>query len=330
MRAPDFWQGRSWGERRIRDALTPLGWLYSAAVALKSARTTPHHTDIPVICVGNLTAGGTGKTPVSIAIAKMLHDRGHHPFFVTRGYGGKLVGPSRVMTEHTAADVGDEPLLLAETAPTIVARMRSAGADLAGALGAGVIVMDDGHQHFSLAKDLSLVVIDTAQQFGNGRVLPAGPLRERIKQGLRRADAVILVGDAEVNVPHLLPHFSGPVLRAHIRTVDMPELRGTKVFGFAGIGLPEKFFHSLVGAGAILTGTQCFADHHSYSAAEIATLKKAARERDAQLITTAKDYVRLTPDQRDGILVLPVEAQFDDPASVNRLIDRLWPKQKVS
>ncbi|MGB8602067.1 MAG: tetraacyldisaccharide 4'-kinase [Rhizomicrobium sp.] len=330
MHAPDFWRRRNWRERRIGDALTPLGWLYSAAVALKAARTKVHHASVPVICVGNLTAGGTGKTPVSIAIARMLGAHGHNPFFVTRGYGGKLTGPLRVMAEHRAADVGDEPLLLADTAPTIVARVRAAGAGLATALGAGVIVMDDGHQHFSLHKDLSLVVIDTAQQFGNGRVLPAGPLRERVKQGLKRADAVILVGDTDVDLPHLLPHFTGPVLRAHIRASDNPELSGARMFGFAGIGLPEKFFRSLEAAGAILAGAKCFADHHTYSAAEIASLKATARDRGAQLITTAKDYVRLTPDQRDGIRVLPVEAEFDDPASLERLIGGLWPEQKAS
>lgn len=330
MHAPDFWRRRSWRERRIGDALTPLGWLYSAAVALKAARTKAHHASVPVICVGNLTAGGTGKTPVSIALARILSTGGHNPFFVTRGYGGRLAGPLRVMAEHTAADVGDEPLLLAATAPTIVAHTRAAGADLATALGAGAIVMDDGHQHFSLHKDLSLVVIDTAQQFGNGRVLPAGPLRERVTQGLKRADAVILVGETDVDLPHLLPHFSGPVLRAHIRASDSPELDGAKMFGFAGIGLPEKFFHSLEAAGAVLAGAKCFADHHTYSASEIASLKATARERGAQLITTAKDYVRLTPDQRDGIRVLPVEAEFDDPASVERLIGSLWPHQKAS
>lgn len=328
MHAPDCWQRRSWKERRIVDALTPLGWLYSAAVAVKASRTTPTHVPMPVICVGNLTAGGTGKTPISIALARKLAGMGHAPFFLTRGYGGKLAGPLRVMPEHRATDVGDEPLLLAETAPTIVARLRAAGAELACGLGTDCIVMDDGHQHFSLAKDLSLVVVDARQKFGNGRVLPAGPLREGVAQGLRRADAVIVVGDADVSVD--LGGFTGPVLQAHIRPAAMPELNGARVYGFAGIGLPEKFFHALEAAGMVLAGAKKFGDHHVYSPADIAHLKASAEARDAILITTAKDFIRLTPDQREDIRILPVEAIFEDNAQLDALLGGLWPEQKAS
>lgn len=327
MHAPDCWQRRNWKERRIVDALSPLGWLYSAAVAAKYATTTPHRAQVPVICVGNLTAGGTGKTPVSITLARKLAGMGHTPFFLTRGYGGKLTGPLRVMPEHRATDVGDEPLLLAEAAPTIVARVRATGAELACGLGADCIVMDDGHQHFSLAKDISLVVIDTRQKFGNGHVLPAGPLRERVAQGLRRADAVILVGDADGPVD--LGGFTGPVLRAHIRPAAMPELKGAHVYGFAGIGLPEKFFHALEAAGAVLAGAKTFGDHHVYSPAEIAHLRASAEARDAILITTAKDYARMTKDQREGIRVLPVGAVFEDDRQIDALLGGLWPEQKA-
>ena len=168
--------------------------LYGASVVFKARRATPYDPQLPVICVGNLTAGGSGKTPVAIAIAEILRARGHRPFFLTRGYGGSTSGPALASRGHSAAVMGDEALLLARTAPTIVARDRAAGARLAKEKGASVLVMDDGHQNFTLRKTLSLVVVDAASGFGNGFQIPAGPLRESVAQGLARADAVVLVG----------------------------------------------------------------------------------------------------------------------------------------
>src|SRR5262249_8757271 len=231
MRAPDFWNRDDWRAH----ALSPLGWLYGASVAWKASRARAHRPKAAVVCVGNLTAGGSGKTPVAIAIADMLHARGRKPFFLTRGYGGRLHGPILVGDHNAARDVGDEPLLLRRAAPVVVARDRVAGAELALAHGADVIIMDDGHQNFGLVKDLSLVVVDGEAGFGNGYVLPAGPLREPLGQGLSRADAVIIVGDGT-------PRFNGfsrPVLRAHL-VQDGPELPHKRLVAFAGIGRPEK------------------------------------------------------------------------------------------
>jgi len=316
VRAPKFWK------RRTATALllAPLGWLYGASVANKARRANPYRSSARVICVGNLTAGGSGKTPVAMAVAATLAALGKKVFFLTRGYGGSEVGPllmENPRLEKVSADaVGDEAMLLARIAPTIVSRDRAAGAKLAEAKGAEIIVMDDGHQNFSLAKDLSLVVVDATSGFGNGLIIPAGPLRESVAQGLARADAIVVVGDGDPD----LGVYSGPVLRAHL-AAEGTTFRGRRIFAFAGIGRPEKFLETLRDAGAVVTGSQFFADHHPYSAAEIAALRRWAE--DAQLVTTEKDAVRLDTHLAVGIEFLPVRAVFDAPALLTHLLDRL-------
>jgi tetraacyldisaccharide 4'-kinase len=314
MRAPDFWARDDWRAR----ALSPLGWVYGTSVAWKALHAKPRRPKAAVICVGNLTAGGSGKTPVAIAVADMLRARGRTPFFLTRGYGGRLHGPILVDDDNTVRDVGDEPLLLHRAGPVVVARDRSAGAQLAEAHGADVIVMDDGHQNFALTKDLSLVVVDGETGFGNGHVLPAGPLREPVSQGLSRADAVIVVGDGTPG----LEGYSRPVLRAHL-VQDGPELPHRRLVAFAGIGRPEKFFQALEAGGAELAATKRYADHHLYTSSEIARLKSKARSCDALLVTTEKDFVRLTPAEREEIHAVPVRARFDERAEIERLLDSL-------
>jgi tetraacyldisaccharide 4'-kinase len=281
-----------------------------------------------VICVGNLTAGGSGKTPVAIAIAEMLRARGHRPYFITRGYGGSERGPALATRGHTAEAMGDEALLLARTAPTIVARDRASGARLAKNKGASVLVMDDGHQNFALRKNLSLVVVDAETGFGNGRQIPAGPLREPVAQGLSRADAVIVMGSeasedgraakrAQASMPDL-KGYAGPVLRAHL-AADGAAFAGKHVFAFAGIGRPEKFTASLEQSDAHITGSCFFADHHPYGGDEITQLKMLAG--DAMLVTTEKDFVRLSIQQRENIRVLKINAVFDDAAAMDGLLD---------
>jgi tetraacyldisaccharide 4'-kinase len=311
MRAPDFWQQGG----ALATLLSPLGVLHGASVAFKAARARPFDCGLPVVCVGNLTAGGSGKTPVAIAIAGMLRDRGHRPWFLTRGYGGTTRGPAVASRGHSAAVMGDEALLLARTAPTIVARDRAAGARLAREKGASLLVMDDGHQNFALRKSLSLVVVDAETGFGNGRQIPAGPLREPVAQGLARADAVILVGEGGPD----LGHFRGPVLRTRLKA-DGAAFAGRDVFAFAGIGRPEKFVASLEDSGANITGTCFFDDHHPYAEDEIVQLKMVAG--DSALVTTEKDFVRLTTAQREGIRVLKVTAEFDVRAAMEGLLDR--------
>ena len=291
----------------------PLGALYGFSVAWKARNARPYRSTARVVCVGNLTAGGSGKTPVALAIGTRLKAEGHSVFFLTRGYGGGETGPLEVRATHTAADVGDEALLLAKTAPTIVAHDRAAGAALAESKGAQIIVMDDGHQNFALAKDLSLVVVDGETGFGNGLMIPAGPLREGVAQGLARADAVIVMNQGDPD----LAAFKGPVLRARLKA-DSEAFRGHRVFAFAGIGRPEKFLASLAEAGARVTGSQFFADHHAFRVGEIAALKRRAQ--DAELVTTEKDFARLGAADRDGIAVLPVRVLFEDERALGRLL----------
>ena len=296
--------------------LAPVGVLYGASVLFKARFASAYHPGIAVICVGNLTAGGSGKTPVAIAIAEALRARGRKPVFLTRGYGGSERGPALASRAHSAAVMGDEALLLARHGQTIVSRDRAAGARLAREKGADVIVMDDGHQNFSLAKTLSLVVVDAQTGFGNGLQIPAGPLREPIHQGLKRADAVILVGDGNPD----LQEYGGPVLRAQI-VVDGASFAGKPIFAFAGIGRPEKFFLALEQTGAALTAACSFPDHHPYTDDEILELKAAAG--NAQLVTTEKDFVRMTVAQREDVKVLKAAAVFDQPEALTHLLDSL-------
>jgi tetraacyldisaccharide 4'-kinase len=286
-------------------------------VRWRARRATPYAFNGHVICVGNLTAGGTGKTPIAMAIARMTLTRGLKTGFLTRGYGGKVRGPAFVMSEDRAQHVGDEPLLLAAVAPVIVARDRAAGAKLAEENGFDVLIMDDGHQNFALRKDLSLVVVDGETGFGNNRVLPAGPLREPVAQGLARTDAVIIAGEG---MPSALANIDKPILRAKLEMAG-DGVRGQSVIAFAGIGRPEKFFESLRQAGAILVEARPYGDHHAYSQSEIARLKARARAEGALLVTTEKDHVRLTPAEREGILALPLVATFGEDSTLERLLD---------
>ncbi len=269
-----------------------------------------------MICVGNLTVGGQGKTPVVLALLEHLTGQGLRVFALTRGYGGSLPGPVVVdLAQHSAAEVGDEPLLLAAAAPTIVAKDRAAGAQAARAAGAQVIVMDDGFQNPAVRKNLSLIVVDAAVGFGNGRVLPAGPLREPVAAGLARAQALVCIGSDGGALTASLP-VAVPLLTAQLVPEAATGWRGQRVFAFAGIGRPQKFFETLARTGAAIVATRAFADHRPYRAAELAALRRDAAAQGAALVTTAKDFARLPPDQRAGIGVLSVRLRFDDPAAL--------------
>jgi len=290
--------------------LSPASWTYGAVTRWKRTHASPFRAKAKVVCVGNLTSGGTGKTPIAIAVATLLRARRLHTTMLSRGYGGRLGRPTIVdALAHTAADVGDEALLLAAAGRTIVARNRRRGAELADSLSTDVIVMDDGYQNFTLSKDLSILVVDAETGFGNGRVLPAGPLREPVGEGLARADAVVLVGEGWP----ALPGFAGPVFRVRIVPRGGSELSGRRLVAFAGIGRPEKFFATLRTLGAELVASRVFPDHHAFRPREILQLKKKAKNEDAMLITTEKDYARLSQAQRDGIRLLTVRAQFEAP-----------------
>ncbi|MBR9972871.1 tetraacyldisaccharide 4'-kinase [Magnetospirillum sulfuroxidans] len=319
MRAPEFWRHQGWPAR----LLAPLARLYAWGGRRKRQAGGGFRAAMPVICVGNIVAGGAGKTPVCLALAADLRARGHQPHFLTRGYGGTEVGPRLVdPLRHNAERVGDEALLLAAHAPTWVSRCRPDGAIAAAELAAEALIMDDGFQNGSLRHDLALVVVDGGYGFGNGRVIPAGPCREPVAEGLARADAVVLIGDDHAGVAAWIGAL--PVLRA--RLVPGPEaqaLRGAKVLAFAGIGRPEKFFTTLRQCGAEVVAAYPFTDHHAYGRGEVLELLDEAAAQGAIAVTTAKDAVRLPEDLRGRVQVLTVSLQWQDPTAVDHLLERL-------
>jgi tetraacyldisaccharide 4'-kinase len=311
---------------RLLAVLTrPLAPIYASQVAARIRKTTPENVAAAVMCVGNLTMGGTGKTPVTMALMEMLRTRDVNAQGLTRGYGGSVKGPVCVdLFRHTAKDVGDEPLILAQAGPVWVSRDRIAGADAAILHEAAAIVMDDGHQNPQLQKDLSIVVIDAEAGWGNRRVFPAGPLREPVTTGLSRADAVILMLPEAGYQPDYaalgLDEVELPVLTAWLEPQDGPPKE--KLFAFAGIGRPEKFFRAIAAHGATLTGTKAYPDHHDYSRADLRQLRQLAEQHEARLITTEKDFVRIPAAERDGITAWPVRACFSEPARVQALLDQ--------
>jgi tetraacyldisaccharide 4'-kinase len=316
MRAPEFWHEPP---GLTANLLAPVGAAWDIATRLRRAVARPYRAPVPVLCVGNLVAGGSGKTPIVLSLAGMFRASGIAVQIVTRGYDGDLAGPVRVdPARHDATAVGDEALLLAVSAPCWVARDRAAGIAAAAEAGAAIALLDDGFQNPSVAKDLSLVVVDSEYGFGNGRVMPAGPLREPIAPGLGRADAIVLIGDAPA--PQELGSVSRPILRAALEPVNGARFAGARLAAFAGIGRPEKFFAALRRLGANLIATQSFPDHHSFRADEIARLRETAERADARLVTTAKDCVRLPSAWREGIEVLEVEIRWRDAAMLQRLL----------
>lgn len=326
MRSPDFWftdpKRPGWRAR----VLAPLAALAARATGRRLARGAEVRPGCPVICVGNLNLGGTGKTPAVIATVRRLAERGVAAHVLTRGYGGRMEGPVRVdPARHNAADVGDEALLHAAFAPTWVARDRAAGARAAEAAGAPVIVMDDGHQNPAVARDLSLVVVDAAKGFGNGRVAPAGPLREPVRVGLARADAVLSIGSQrdqeqfEARWPLELPHLTG-----HLAPLPTGmDWAGLRVLAFAGIGDPARFFATLDDLGAQRVGSVALDDHQPIGGAMFSRLETQAAKLSAQLVTTEKDAVRLPPDARAKVLVVPVRLELSDWSAFDDMLAKV-------
>ena len=331
MRAPGFWYGQDGEETLKRDlwskVLSPLGRLYAWGGRMRTQRTEAFEAPVPVICVGNLTAGGTGKTPLTMTIAKELIGQGERPVILTRGYGGQEEGPIHVKKgEHTAKHVGDEALLLARTAPTVVSRNRAKGAELAIQDGkASVILMDDGFQNPGLKKDFCIVVVDSETGFGNGRVIPAGPLREPIEEGLARAHAIVMMGNvmaAQDSDRLALTKARAPLFNARLEPKPAQEVYRQKVFAFAGIGHPQKFFNTAKALGYRLLETKSFPDHHPYTDEELKDLTARAHTLGATLLTTEKDLIRIDRDKRKDIMTLPVEVQVTDMTGFMDLIRR--------
>lgn len=313
-RAPRFWRDEGVASR----LLAPLGALYGA-VAARRLRQSPSRAALPTIVIGGLTAGGDGKTPLALALASRLTAMGARPALLTRGYGRILCDDAPLLVDpahHAASDVGDEALLLARAAPTIVCADRMAGSRLAADIGASVLVLDDGFHSRALAPDLTFLAIDADYGAGNGYCLPAGPLRAPLGAQLAMADALVTIGDGPA-AANVLRAFSGTVLRARLapdpaiaRTLD-----GVRVVAFAGIARAEKFFDSLRMLGAEVAATRAYADHHVYTQREINELKMLALTQHARLITTEKDAARGL-----DIDCLPVTLAFDDSDALDVLL----------
>ncbi len=328
MREPRFW----WGEPGLVSALlAPFGALYGSAAASRMRRAG-QRANVPVICIGNFTLGGTGKTPSAIAVAELLKREGRKPALLTRGYGGNASGPVVVDPQrHTAADVGDEALLLAQAGPTIVSPDRVAGAQAAEALSADVIVMDDGLQNPSLTKDLTIAVVDARRGIGNGKLFPAGPLRAPLDAQLERCNAVLIVGDGdEAEAVAIKAQQRGLAVFHGALQPDqaaISALSARPVLAFAGIGDPEKFFATLRAAGVDVKATRAFPDHHRFTADEAGELIMRAEHDGLRLVTTAKDHARMAGDPALSALaerayVLPVTMQVKEAEAWRATIAR--------
>lgn len=326
MREPAFWhRPPSW----ISLLLTPFGALYGAVTARRLQRES-FDAGIPVLCVGNYHVGGAGKTPTVLALTKVLRELGETPVVLSRGYGGRLRGPITVDSgRHAAADVGDEPLMLARTVPVVVARDRVDGVALVRSQGASVILMDDGFQNPAIAKDASLIVIDGDRGLGNACVFPAGPLRAPLRPQLERTDALIVIGNgsaAEAVAVEVVAR-GRPVMRARLKPVDasIGSLSGKRVLAFAGIGDPARFFRTLRVSGIEVVREQAFADHHPFSQTEIETLLAEAKRDALTLVTTEKDLARLrtgegVPSWAREIVPFAVTLEFDDVAGLRKFV----------
>ncbi len=321
MRAPEFWSGDSGGLLPL--LLSPIGALYGAATARRMARPG-WQAPVPVICCGNATAGGAGKTTVALDLGRRLANRGIAVHFLLRGYGGRLKGPTRVdPATHDSQAVGDEALLLAAERPAWISADRAAGARAALAAGAQAIVMDDGLQNPTLAKDLSLLIIDGTYGFGNGRIIPAGPLREPVTAAAARCRAAVLIGKDETGALAQLPP-DKRVLRARLRPGPEAELlAGQPVYAFCGIANPRKFFATLQEAGAVLAGRTAFADHYPYDEGDMREVLAQAEALRAIPVTTRKDFVRIPPAFRSRVTVVTVQLEWEDTAAIEALLDPL-------
>lgn len=321
MRAPEFWNRRSVGIMAL--LLSPMALLYRLGFLLRAAMARPRRASVPVLCIGAASVGGAGKTPLAFAIARQLRQQGRKLHIVSRGYGGNERGPLRVdPARHLASEVGDEALLLTQAAPVWVARDRLAGIEAAAQEGADLVLLDDGLQNPTLAKTASILTVDGITGFGNGWLLPAGPLREPVGRAAQRCQAVVIVGADEAEAARRLPA-ALPRFAATLEPIQGETLKGKRWYAFCGLGSPEKFRRTIRGLGLDVAGGKAFPDHHRYSDKDLAELRAEAERANARLLTTRKDWLRLKPDQRGGVTPLDIVLRFEDEAAFDALLQRL-------
>lgn len=315
MGQPSFWYARF---SYVAQVLRPLGFIYEKIVAHRLKKIKPYACSIPVICVGNISVGGTGKTPVCLALADYFIRQNKNAVFLNHGYKSVLQNILIDQRVHTFEEVSDEALIFASKLPTVVDRNRARGAQKIESIGADVIIMDDGFQNPTLRKDLSLVVFDGARGIGNGYVMPAGPLRESLKQGLKRASAAVIVGDDKTGlvaqIRQAYPKL--PILTGHIEASQA--LRGITGVAFAGIGFPKKFFSMLQSIGVHLIETISFPDHYAYTRKDI----EAILQKGYPVLTTMKDAVKIDEDLRSELTIVDIDFVFDNPEKLDLLLER--------
>ena len=311
------------------NCLIPLSWIYRLLGHIQNKCIKTWKAPIPVICIGNLVAGGQGKTPAALSIGHILKKQKKTIHYVSRGYGGKNKGPLLVKPEnHEALEVGDESLLLSRVAPTWIGSNRKSSIELAHKMGAEVIIMDEGFQNPSIHKDLSIIVVDGEMGFGNGHLIPAGPLRQDVQTGLSQSNAVVIVGEDKTNLKSNIlktyPSFDKSpfnILAAQLTPDQTPDnLKNKKIFAFTGIGYPKKFFDTLTNMGYNVVATRSFSDHHLYSDIDVSNLRDTAKLYEAGLITTSKDYVRLSQTQKENISILEIVFEWDDLNAIKKLM----------
>lgn len=315
MKTPQFWKTRN----NITRLLMPLSWLYELGYMLRRSFCVQVKLQVPVVCIGNVTAGGSGKTPVAMHVGQMLRDRGVAAFFVSRGYGGSAVQPTLVNDKHRSFQVGDEPLMLSQILPTVVGKNRLDAARFAIAKGAKLLIFDDGFQNKKIYKDYSFLVVDGQIGLGNGLLLPAGPLRERYGMAVKRAHSVVMINPTQhsVGVPA-----DRPALFARTVVTGIAErLKSQKVVAFCGIAFPEKFKNTLIALGARIMEFKPFADHEPYRYDMLLPLAEIASKEKAYMVTTRKDFVRLPRGYKDKVVVVDITLDFLDPGLLDAQID---------
>lgn len=319
MKTPEHWSKIN----LISIILSPLGLIYSLVTFLKIKLSRPYKASVPVICIGNLTAGGVGKTPVVIDFALKLKKQGKNPFILSRGYKGKLKNIIVDYKKHNATDVGDEPLMMSKYANVIVSPNRKIGAKLAIENGADIIIMDDGFQNTGLYKDKSYIVVDGRNGFGNKLSIPAGPLRESISSGMKRADEIIILGQDKCKISKLARKYQKPVIRGQFESVR-PFVKLSKAIAFAAIGNPDKFFHSLKQSGIKIIKKFYFADHHSYTHKEIQDIIDLSNENRCNIFTTEKDMVKISDEQKRFIKVLKIKPEWQNNKKIYNDLRNVW------